>query len=119
MVLTGLDEVITNLNKEIAKIKGDVGNGLYAAGLFIENKSNEVTPQRTGNLVNTSFTKRSMLMGSPVVNVGYTAEYAAFVHEMPTSYNYYKPNTGPKFLEKAVKNNIPRILKIVQDRAKI
>ena len=32
---------------------------------------------------------------------GSKAPYAAWVHEMPASYNYTKPGTGPKYAEKA------------------
>ena len=54
-----------------------------------------------------------------VARVGYTAKYAPYVHEMPSSFNYTKPGTGPKFLEKAIKNNIKTILDIIQRRAKV
>jgi len=70
------------------------------------------------------------------VRVGYTAEYAAFVHEMPdpkitspaggTSLfvkvkpiDWTKPGTGNKFLEKAVKSNLKAILNMIWFSARI
>jgi hypothetical protein len=38
---------------------------------------------------------------------------------MPEHYNYTTPGTGPKFLERAVKENMPTILQIIANRAKI
>ncbi len=49
--------------------------------------------------------------------VGYTANYALWVHEMPASYNF---NSGSnKFLEKALLKNKNRILGILVKHAKL
>lgn len=114
-----INDIIRNLQKEIGNIEGDLSKGLLAAGLFVQGESQRTVPHDTGTLSNSSFTSMGELMGMPAVRVGYTAEYAAFVHEMPQEYNYSKPGTGPKFLEKAVKDNVPTILKIIRDRAVI
>ena len=116
MAIKGLNNVLTNLNREIKKIEGATLKGLLAAGTFIKGESQEITPVEFGVLNNSAFSKQSGLMS---VTIGYTAEYAPFVHEFPSTFNYTKPDTGNKFLEKAVKNNAPQILKIIQKRAKI
>ena len=117
--VTGLSEVIGNLNREMSNIKGDTMTGLRKAGLFIENESNEIVPQDKGVLINSSFSGTGLAVGIPTVRIGYTAKYAPIVHEMPANFNYTKPGTGPKFLEKAVKNNAPAILKIIKKSAEV
>lgn len=116
MAVTGIDTVLRNLRSQISQIEGATQEGLLAAGLFVQGESQEKTPVEFGVLNNSAFTQ---ITGPLRVSVGYTAEYAAFVHEMPATNNFTKPGTGPKFLEKAVKNNVPEILKIIQVRAKI
>lgn len=46
----GLDKVLANLNKEIAKLKGNVQKGLTLAMLEIKGRSMEKTPVDVGNL---------------------------------------------------------------------
>ena len=116
MAIKGLDNVIANLNKEVKKIEGATLKGLLAAGVSVEGWAIEITPVEFGPLSNSSFSQQS---GPLSVTIGFTEKYAPFVHEMPNSTNWTKPGTGNKFLEKAVKNNIPQILGIVQKRAKI
>ena len=115
--VTGLDNVLKNLNTEIRAIENRTGDGLLAAALFVQGESQEDTPQRKGVLVNSAFS--DVDRDNLVARVGYTAKYAPYVHEMPSSFNYTKPGTGPKFLEKAIKNNIKTILDIIQRRAKV
>ena len=116
MAIKGLDNVIRNLNTAIKDIKGGTHEGLVAAGVFIKGESQEIVPVDFGILSNSAF---SQAVAPMKVVVGYTAEYAPYTHEMPSSTNWTKPGTGNKFLEKAVKENIPQILKVIQKRAKI
>lgn len=115
----GLNKVIANLNKEIKKIEGDTFIGVRKAALFIEGESNEVVPQKLGVLINSSFSQAERQAKKSVGRVGYTAFYAPFVHEMPATFNYTKPDTGPKFLQKSISENHGTILKIIQKAAKI
>ena len=48
--VSGLDTIIKNLNKEVAKIEGNVQKGLTIAGLFIKGRSMDKTPVDVGNL---------------------------------------------------------------------
>ena len=114
--IKGLDNVLSNLSKAIKGIEGATHKGLLAAGAFIKGESQEIAPVEFGVLVNSSFSKP---VGPLRVTVGYTAEYAPFVHEFPESTNWTKPGTGAKFLEKAVKDNIPEILSVIQKRARV
>ena len=116
MAIKGLENVLGNLNKAISGIEGATHKGLLAAGTFIKGESQEITPVEFGVLLNSAFVRP---VGPMRVVVGYTALYAAWVHEFPEFFNYTKPGTGPKFLERAIKNNIPQILSIIQRRAKV
>jgi len=113
----GLPRVISKLNREIRQIEGRTGAGMLEAGKFIEGESNELAPMEFGVLVNSSFTKEVIGGRQPIVAVGYTAEYAPFVHEMPATNNFTKPGSGPKFLERAA-GNTRQILAIIARRAK-
>lgn len=117
--IRGQRQVLRNLNRQISMIKGRTVKGLLAAGLFVENESNKTVPQDKGVLLGSSFTKPGSVGGNPIVNVGYTAKYAPFVHEMPASNNFSKTGTGPKFLLNAVTQNISKILNIIASRAMI
>lgn len=124
----GLDTVLKNLNKQIQKIEGNTRKGLSKAGLFIKAEAVERAPVDYGVLRNSAFSQISPMTfkGFPVVTVGFTAEYAPWVHEMPMT---LKGNPRPgkrgvywqggenKFLEKAVKWNVGQVLKIISDEA--
>lgn len=115
----GMKTVLKNLNTEIRKIEGRTLAGVLKAAIFIQNESQEIVPQRFGVLTNSSFTSSEMTGRGPVARVGYTAMYAPFVHEMPTTFNFTKPNTGPKFLQKPIMENHRKILDIIARAAKI
>jgi hypothetical protein len=119
MGVKGLNNILNNLNAEVAKIENGSAEGLRKATLFVEDESNEIVPQDKGVLINSSFSGVSRLANKVIGRIGYTAKYAPHVHEMPASFNYTKIGTGPKFLEKAVKNNFNNILKIIQGEAKV
>lgn len=76
--LEGLNEVLTNMNREVGQIKGRTMAGLFEAGLEIQRDSQGRTPVDTGNLKASAYTRK----GRKGVEIGYTAAYAAAVHEM-------------------------------------
>lgn len=109
-------DIMRNLSEALAQIENATGEGLEEAGLFVQAESQEIVPQDQGFLINTAFTRKT---APDRVVIGYTADYAAFVHEMPETFNYSKPGTGPKYLEKAAKNNVRQIVDIVRRRAAV
>lgn len=117
--VTGLDEILRNLNGVVAEIEGDTRKGLQAAGLFIKGKAKEITPVQFGPLRRSAFFSTDVISSGSRLRVGYTQSYAPFVHEMPDSTNWSSPGTGNKFLEKAVKNNVPEIIQIIANRARV
>lgn len=63
-------------------------------------------PHKTGNLWRSQKIERPRIEhGEITIELGFDADYAAFVHEMPTYKNPSMVASGPKFLEsKLIKN---------------
>lgn len=116
--IVGLEQVRANLNAELSKLRGNVAAGLEVAGKFIEAEAKELTSVDQGILINSSFSKASGSKSEPSVTVGYTAEYAPYVHQMPDNTNWNRAGAESRFLEKAVTRNLQKILNIVANIAK-
>ena len=110
--VTGFDEVMANLNKEISRIEGAGMDGLLDAGLQVQRVSQSRTPVDTSNLKGSAFTRRE---GDSVVT-GNTAAYAIFVHEDMEANH---ANGQAKFLESALRDNQRNILEIIRRRARV
>jgi len=98
------------------------------AGLLVEGQSNRRVPVEYGNLRGSSYARKAQ--DDPLaVEVGYTANYAVFVHEnleqklagepRPSGLGTYWNPGGPKFLERALNENRDSILAIIQRRASV
>ncbi len=63
-------------------------------------------PHDTGNLWRSQKIEQpKILKGEVTIELGFDAEYAAFVHEMPSNVNWTMTGSGPKYLEaKLIKN---------------
>jgi|TARA_R100000789_G_scaffold96157_1_gene97298 hypothetical protein len=61
--------------------------------------------------------RKSIMTVNPFAEIGYTAHYAAAVHEAPQSRKFTVGQS--KFLEQALRNNSRNIFKIIQRRASI
>jgi len=138
--ISGMNEVMRNLNAEIQAIKGRSANGLIQAGMLVR-RDMEVTPPvipvDTGNLRASWFTTLIRNLNLVGLTLGFSANYAVFVHEnvgadfVTPRWRYdkkrkkrkywYTPRegAGAKFFESALKNNKDNILKIIRDNAKI
>ena len=55
---------------------------------------------------------------NPYLIMGFSANYASFVHEME-GVNWSKPGSGGKFFEKHLYSNTPLILKTIGEKARI
>lgn len=134
--LIGVKQVTRNLNMKLKQIKGATVGGLIAAGTIIKTSMDTkppLIPVDTGAL-RASFkiipqndpVRPKVLLGWPdtqlIRNGDEVGQYAAFVHEMTAppygAVNWSRPNSGPKFFEAAIKNNIPAITKAVASHVK-
>jgi len=112
--VTGLDEVLDNLNRRVEEIEGATMAGLLEAGMKIQAASQKRTPVDTGNLKGSAYTRKAQ-GGALSVEIGYTANYAVNVHEidMPHAVGQWK------FLESALRENEDAIVDIVQQKARV
>ena len=111
--------VMGRLRHQINRIKGDARIGLLAAGIFVKTESQKVAPHDKGVLINSAYVGNARIAGQKqFVEVGYTAKYAPFVHEMPDSTNWSKQGTGAKFLQNPLFMNMAKILSIIKSRVR-
>ena len=128
--LKGVDQFMRNLNKEIKAIEGRTMKGLIKAAIIIRydmDKTSPMIPVYTNNLRGSWFANPvpRWISGLAAIMMGFTANYAAYVHEMigPTTtgkkINWNRPGSGPKFFEASLKRNRHKILETIRVEAKI
>lgn len=101
--ISGMDTVLKNLNKELKKIEGNGVQGLLESGILVRSEGQKITPMDTGNLNNSWYGPTPFETSKgPVVEIGLTAEYAVYVHEMVDA-KFQKPGAQAKFLETPLK----------------
>ncbi|MCW5678454.1 MAG: hypothetical protein KIT65_10970 [Xanthobacteraceae bacterium] len=128
--VTGIEQTLANLNKEIKGVKGRTMGGLLAAGLKdVQRPSQKKVPVEYNKLRASAYTKKAQ-DGELAVDVGYSAAYALFVHEnleqklkgkpRPSGLGvYWGPDGEPKFLERTVTENQDAIVKTVADHEEV
>ncbi|MFA7218026.1 MAG: hypothetical protein WC057_05445 [Dehalococcoidales bacterium] len=86
LYLEGIDTLLKNKDRANVKIGRAVEKGLLAGGVHLRKKSLEIVPVQIGNLHGSAYPPRNVGgrgLRADVV-VGYTAEYAPWVHEIPS-----------------------------------
>lgn len=105
MDLKGLNEIFNAfdaVSKELAQARK---RAFTRIGLIVKADAVKNAPIDTGNLRGSAFTN----VEDDGVSIGFTASYAPFVHEM-VDMKTADGRKGPKFLERAVKENEQRII---------
>ena len=118
MGVTVTSDIIQKTNKEIGRIKGRTLSGVLKAGLYVKGESLKVVPWRTGNLAGSAYTEARETIVGPVCEIGYTASYAPFVHEIKRVH-YTKAGTSWKYLEIPLNSSQKIILDIIRSEVKI
>lgn len=130
--IEGLDQAVDRLNKEVSRIKGKAQAGLWEAGLKIMASAQRKLRASvvTGNLRASGYVRSNAAMERPMpeklglenepvpsdslpaigVELGFTANYALYVHED-------MEGRSPKFLEQTILENESNIVAIVKKRA--
>jgi hypothetical protein len=116
--ILGLDKVIKNLNSEIHKIEGRTMKGLILATILVQREVEPKVPVDTGNLRASWFTTPVESNKNPVVFLGFSANYALWVHEMVGA-TFQRPTAQAKFLESTLKQNQKKILEIIAKTAHV
>jgi len=133
MPARGIENVRRNFHAKVKEISyGRTEAALYAILSQGQAMAATMTPIDTSNLINSAYAPQiSVEQGFATGHVGYTAEYAAAVHEAPGTLlgtntprdsndpsrgNVWDPNAEPEFLRKGfdeIMPQIPRILRSV------
>jgi len=94
------------INKEIPEAGANMS--FKVAGMVIRDAILEEprAPHKTGNLWRSQKIESPRIeRGEITIELGFDAEYAAIVHEMPSNVNWTMAGSGPKYLEaKLIKN---------------
>lgn len=126
-MMKGLDKVLRNLEKE----KEDMNNKSYIAvrkaAEFVLDKAIPLTPmsplgsKTSGNLRRSGKTKVVNRNGEKVGIItfgGGEVSYALRIHEAPSNWNWSEPGTGPKYLERPLRENVDKVKKIISTELK-
>jgi hypothetical protein len=139
--LTGIQEVMDNLNREIENIEGAGKRGLISAAVIIRRDMDKTPPKipiDTGNL-RASWTTVRLWPAELALLMGFNANYAVFVHESvgadftsprkrytqsasprgPRGGRYIdytpRPGAGAKFFEASLYRNKELVLQTIRD----
>ncbi len=128
--VTGIDQVLKNLNAAIEDIQGRTTAGILEAGLLVQARAMQRVPVEYGFLRASAFTQKiNGLLITGSAEVGFHSAYALYVHENleqklkgePRKSGlgvYWGPHGEPKFLESALRDSYDDILKIIAKRAR-
>lgn len=114
ITITGVDAVIQNIKVSEARLRKAAIDSLKEAGQDIIAKAQENTPHDTGNLKGSAFVEDKPRQTSEglVQRIGYTAEYAIYVHEIDKNYR----RGGWKFLANAMNMHVDLVRRLFETR---
>lgn len=98
--------------------KGSVVDGRNPLFVMGDKGDRDVGKLLSGHTSTVNFVSRKIQGKNPTVGLGFSAYYAVHVHEN-FSDTFHRPDSGPLFLESAIKNSAKQILAIVRSEAKI
>jgi len=146
--LDSLHRVMKNLQREMDKIQGASLKGVLRGAVVIRRSMDfdpPLVPVDTGNLRQSWFVTDSTggtqamskadssvvatatamakaathgIKDSFLVIMGFSANYAAFVHEKVGAH-FQRPGAGAKFFEASIKRNAHRVLELIKEEARI
>lgn len=109
----GPEDVARILQELAAAVPEEVANALYREGEVIMNDSKRMTPVDTGYLRASGYVNDPTISPDAIeVQLGYWANYAVYVHDLP--YNHV--NGSPRFLEMALDDRTPGMGRRIIDR---
>ena len=121
----GFDKVVSNLKREVRRIKNRSGKGLIEAAIIVRrdmDKTPPLIPIDTGNLRASWFTQLLNLPKGKGIIMGFSANYAAFVHEnmeKEGKVTWRRPGAGPKFFQASLERNHDKILEAIRSNGQV
>ena len=132
MAIKGMAQVRKNLRQQLTlAIPSDAERAMHIATSIIGGYATLMTPVDTSNLINSQYRIVKNTGTKVVAAIGYTAKYAAAVHEKPGTLrgagvmrpsgrgNYWDPDAEPQFLRKAGDDNLSEIDQAVERAMKL
>ena len=132
MAIKGMAQVRKNLRQQLTlAIPSDAERAMHIATSIIGGYATLMTPVDTSNLINSQYRIVKNTGTKVVAAIGYTAKYAAAVHEKPGTLrgagvmrasgrgNYWDPDAEPQFLSKAGDENLAEIDNAVERAMKL
>ena len=132
MAIKGMAQVRSNVRRQLTlAIPSHAERAMHIATSIIGGYATLMTPVDTSNLINSQYRIVKNTGTKVVAAIGYTAKYAAAVHEKPGTLrgagvmrpsgrgNYWDPDAEPKFLSKAGDENLAEIDQAVERAMKL
>lgn len=119
--LKGMEDLVQHINRQLDGITLRSAQGLLDASIHIRRdmeKSEPKIPIDTGNLRASWFANPVRGKYGPGVLMGFTANYAVYVHENMEA-SFKRPGSGAKFLEAALLRNKQKIVEIIRNSAAV
>lgn len=114
--ISGVAAMITKMGALDKKTEAGLHRGLVRAGFRLQRESQLVVPIDTANLKGSAFTRNIGGHGGKAdIVVGYTAEYAIYVHEIVEA--QHKEGKQAKYLEEPARVHRDTLLKIIGEAA--
>lgn len=124
--------ITNNLPRFTASMQAKAASGMTKALIVGASEAAALTPQHTGNLINSRIRDVSQHGSKIVGTAGYTAEYALAVHEATGKLkglprpkqngiaqgNYWDPRGQPEFLKKGFERAEPNIRAVLKGAIK-
>ena len=120
MPVKGIDQVNKRIFSTLTRMRGEITRKTMIKVLMTgQNHALELTPVGdTSNLINSRFMKIQNVSDGFRGLVGYTANYAKYVHEGGPK-NWQKMGAEDRFLEKGFEENMPELRQIIINGYKI
>lgn len=122
--MSGFTMDVKDFQKNMAELAKNtipkvVGNALFKAGALVIRDAileEPTCPKKTGNLRRTQKVLLPDISRDEIgVDVGFNADYAAKVHELPEKTNWTLPGSGPKYLSSKLARNKDKYMKFAAD----
>jgi len=132
IAVSGVKAIIGNIRRNERKLAAGAERGVKLAGLRLLRESQMRVPVDSGNLKASGFMRSKGTGFRTEANIGYTANYAIFVHENVEMKLKGQPRPGgrgrywdpqgkgqAKFLEEPARTLAPVLRKIIRDSARV
>ncbi len=116
-----LTDIINNMNKQVKAIENRTMKGLLRATVPVRRSMDKTAPKipiDTGNLRSSWGITTYKEGGESAVIMGFSANYAAKVHEMVGA-RFKRPGAGAKFFQAAIHESEDEMLRVIREEAKI